>query len=88
MSPSRGPDQRELVINANTRATLAALDFEKQLERVLRDLHQSQEAVQEIGCQPLRPSFGRAMNAAEQVVRGVAYWDREPADSIPLAVAK
>lgn len=82
-APSRGPSDLEIAMAANTQATIDALDLEQRIERTIRELHRTQEAVRALGHTPMRPTFGRPMNAAAQVVQGVAFWDRDVADEVP-----
>jgi hypothetical protein len=85
---SRGPDQLQLILDRCTRSKLnliaAADDFKRALEEEQRA---DQEAIA-IGVTPPRLELDRVTHAAWQVHRGDAFWDREPADPVPLRVAE
>lgn len=80
--------ERENALNRETRALLAGYQLEADLDRILDEIHNAQAKVAEQGDRPRTPSFGRTMHAAWQVRRGDAFWDRAPADPVPLRVAE
>jgi len=84
----RGPDPREIALRRNSAAILAALKEEERLERVLSELRDAQAWAAELGLTPAAPTFGRVMQAAADVHRGAAFWDREVPEPTPLEVAR
>jgi hypothetical protein len=84
----RGPDPRALALQRNADAILAALAEEERLRRILDELRDAQAWAAELGLSPAAPTFGRVMEAAAQVHRGVAFWDREVPEPTPLEVAR
>jgi len=69
-----------VALRANQDALLDVLEAQDSLERVIKRLLDAEEAVMREGATPAKPPLRRPMNAAVQVMRGVALWDRDPAD--------
>jgi hypothetical protein len=80
---SRGPDARELAFDREQRALLRAYAHDEQTKPIFDELLAAQAQVLEQGEQPRQPHFG-ALKESWQMRRGEAFWDREPADPVPL----
>ena len=81
---SRGPDQLELALTRSTRAKLALIDAAETFRKALDEEARADDALVKLGATPARIELDKVTYAAWQVHRGAAFWDRAPADPIPL----
>jgi hypothetical protein len=85
---SRGPTDLQLALDRSTRSKVALLEAAEKFVRALQEEQVADQAVIELGATPTRIDLDRVTYAAWQVHRGQAFWDREPADPVPLRVAE
>ncbi len=81
---SRGPSQLQLVLDHSTRSKVRLLEAAEQFLKALDEEQKADNAVIELGATPTRLELDRVTYAAWQVHRGHAFWDRQPADPVPL----
>jgi len=83
---ARGPDDAALALAAWSRAVLAVRELEPRLVRALDELAKAQDGLGAAGVVGVELRFGREVQAAIQVRRGDAFWDRPEPEPTPSAL--